>query len=155
MQTIDDLIGESPVFAGIEPEWRALVAGCGANVVFRPDEWLFREGAPADTFWLIRRGRVALQAHVPGRGDLTFETIEPGDVVGWSWLFPPYKWQYDSRAVDKVHAIAFDGACVRGWGDVDAAFGYELMQCFGKVIVDRLQHTRMRLIEVYGHHPRN
>jgi CRP/FNR family cyclic AMP-dependent transcriptional regulator len=155
MQTLDELIEESPVFAGMDESFRTLVAGCGANVVFRPDEWLFREGGRADTFWLLRRGRVALQVHVPGRGDLTFETIEPGDVVGWSWLFPPYEWQYDARAVDEVHAVVFDGECLRGKSEADHALGHELMRRFGKVIVDRLQHTRMRLIDVYGHHPRN
>lgn len=155
MQALDELLEESPVFAGLDPGWRTLIAGCGLTVVFRPDEWLFREGGAADTFWLLRRGRVALQVHVPGRGDLTIETIEPGDVVGWSWLFPPYVWQYDARTVDEVHAVAFDGECLRGKSEQDHALGYELMRRFGKVMVDRLQHTRMRLIDVYGHHPRN
>jgi CRP-like cAMP-binding protein len=155
MQKLEELIEESPVFVGLDPAWRSLVAGCGVNVVFRPGEWLFRQGGPADTFWLLRRGRVALQVHVPGRGDLTIETIEPGDVVGWSWLFQPYVWQFDARAVDEVHAVAFDGACLRGKSEADHALGHELMRRFGKVMVDRLQHTRIRLIDVYGHDPRD
>jgi CRP-like cAMP-binding protein len=155
MRKLEDLLDESPVFSGLDPAWRTLVAGCGANVVFPQGEWLFREGDAADTFWLLRRGRVALQVHVPGRGDVAIETIEPGDVVGWSWLFPPYRWQFDARAVEEVHAVAFDGACLRGKSEEDRALGHELMRRFGRVMVDRLQHTRLRLIDVYGNHSRD
>jgi CRP-like cAMP-binding protein len=155
MRSLEQLLEESTVFAGLDPARRSLIAGCGRNVVFAAGDHLFRQGEPADTFWLLRRGRVALLVHVPGRGDLTVETIEAGDVVGWSWLFPPYTWQYDARAVDDVHAIAFDGQCLRGKCDEDHALGYDLMRRFGSVMVDRLQHTRMRLIDVYGHHPRD
>lgn len=155
MRTLEDLLGESPVFAGLEPAHRALVAGCGRNVVVPAGQRLFREGERAETFYLVRSGRVALVIHVPRRGDLTVETIEAGDVLGWSWLFPPYTWHFDARAVEEVHAVAFDGACLRGKCDDDPVLGYELLRRFGKVMIDRLQHTRMRLIDVYGSQPRD
>ena len=121
MQTLDELVAESPIFAGLGQTQLELIAGCGSNVGFEAGRYLFREGDPADTFYLVRHGRVALETFVPGRGPLTIETVDAGDVVGWSWLFPPYRWHFDARALDVVRAVAFDGACLRGKCDDDPA----------------------------------
>jgi CRP/FNR family cyclic AMP-dependent transcriptional regulator len=150
MQTLAELIAETPVFAGLRPDDLTLLAGCARNVLFDEDAFLFREGEQADTFYVLRRGRVALELHTPDRGGLVIETIEPGDVVGWSWLFAPYRWHFDARAVSPVRAIAFDGACLRGKCEDDAALGYELMRRFAQVMIDRMQHARVRLMDVYG-----
>jgi CRP-like cAMP-binding protein len=150
MQTLDELVAENPVFRGLEAARLELISGCGRTARFGRGTRLFREGDPADTFFLVRRGRVALTTHVPGRGEITIETLEPGEVVGWSWLFEPYRWHFDARAVMDVAAIAFDGACLRGKCDGDPALGYELMRRFAQVMIDRLQHTRTRLLDVYG-----
>jgi len=150
MRTLEDVMAEGPVFAGLERPQLEFIAGCGRNVGFSHGDKLFREGDAADTFFLLRKGRVALTTHVPARGDLAIETIQPGDVVGWSWLFPPYEWHFDARAVDDVRAIAFDGACLRGKCDEDPALGYALLTRFTQIMIDRLQHTRTQLIDVYG-----
>lgn len=150
MENLAELIASSRVFAGMEDDDLALIAGCGQNVGFEEGELLFREGGNADTFYLVRRGRVALELHTPHQGGLVIDTADPGDVVGWSWLFPPYRWTYDARAAEKVRAIAFDGACLRGKCVEDPRLGYELMQRFAQVMVDRLQHARFRLVDVYG-----
>jgi CRP-like cAMP-binding protein len=150
LQTLDELVAASPLFAGLDPQHVELISGCGHIEPFARGDRLFREGDVADTFFLIRRGRVALATHVPGRGDVTIETLEPGEVVGWSWLFEPYRWHFDARAVEDVGAVAFDGACLRGKCDADAALGYELMRRFAQVMIDRLQHTRTRLLDLYG-----
>jgi CRP-like cAMP-binding protein len=150
MHTLDELIAEAPVFAGLPPDDLALIAGCARNVVFEEDGQLFREGEQADTFYLVRHGRVALELHAPDRGGLVIETIEPGEVVGWSWLFEPYRWHFDARATTQLRAVAFDGACLRGKCEEDKELGYELMKRFGHVMIDRLQHARVRLLDVYG-----
>jgi CRP-like cAMP-binding protein len=150
VQTLDELVAHTAVFSGLGDAQVDLIAGCGRIVVFDAGRRLFREGDPADTFFLIRRGRVALTTHVPARGEITIETLEPGEVVGWSWLFEPYRWYFDARAVEDVGAIAFDGACLRGKCDADPALGYELMRRFAQVMIDRLQHTRTRLLDLYG-----
>jgi CRP-like cAMP-binding protein len=144
------MLAETRLFAGMNAADVELVAGCGRNVGFEEDELLFREGDAADTFYFLRRGRVALELHAAGRGDLTIETVETGDVVGWSWLFPPYRCVFDARAVEPVRAVAFDGACLRGKCEEDPALGYELMKRFAQVMIDRLQHARVRLLDVYG-----
>jgi CRP/FNR family cyclic AMP-dependent transcriptional regulator len=150
MRTIDELVTESPIFDGLRHEQLELIAGCAWNVGFSAGERLFREGDPADTFYLVRRGRVALSTHAPARGDVVIETLDPGEVVGWSWIFPPYVWHFDARALDDVRAVAFDGACLRDKCESDPALGYELMRRFAGVMIDRLLHTRLRLLDLYG-----
>ncbi len=150
METLDELIAHAPVFAGLGSEDLTLIAGCAQNVGFDDGELLFREGEPADSFYVVRRGRVSLELHTPERGGLVIDTIEPGEVVGWSWLLEPYVWHFDARAAGPLRAIAFDGACLRGKCDDDKELGYELMKRFAQVMIDRLQHARVRLLDVYG-----
>jgi CRP-like cAMP-binding protein len=150
MQTLDELVAESPVFDGLSSEQLELIAGCGLITAVDAGERLFREGDPADSFYLVRRGRIALTTYVPGRGDVMIETLEAGEVIGWSWLFEPYRWHFDARAVENAGVIAFDGACLRGKCEADHALGYELMRRFAQVLIDRLQHTRTRLLDLYG-----
>jgi CRP/FNR family transcriptional regulator, cyclic AMP receptor protein len=150
MKTLDAIVAESPIFAGLDQAHLELIAGCAQNTGFDAGRYLFREGDPADTFYLVRHGRVLLETFVPGRGPLTIETIDEGDVVGWSWLFAPYRWHYDARALDMVRAVAFDGACLRGKFNDDKSLGYELLMRFSPVMVERLQATRLQLLDVYG-----
>jgi CRP/FNR family cyclic AMP-dependent transcriptional regulator len=147
---LDDVIADTSFFEGMTSDALALIAGCGSNVGFGPGEQLFREGEPADTFYVVRRGTVAIETFVPTRGAVTIETIEAGDVLGWSWVFPPHRWHFDGRAVTEVRATAFDGACLRGKCEADPALGYELMKRFAQVFSARLAATRLRLLDVYG-----
>ena len=151
MRTLDQVVLEARVFAGLGDAFAEQLAGCSQTAGFEAGETVFREGEPADTFYIVRRGRVALELYVPGRGALTIETIERGSVVGWSWLFPPYRWHFDARALTPVRATAFDGACLRGKADADPALGYDLMSRFARVMIERLQWTRLRLLDVYGY----
>jgi CRP/FNR family cyclic AMP-dependent transcriptional regulator len=150
MRTLDEVLAEVPLFRELGGERLELLAGCASNAHFDAGEMLFREGDAADTFYVIRGGTVALETFVPARGGMTIETIDAGEVVGWSWLFPPYRWHFDARAVSQVRATAIDGACLRGKCDDDPALGYDLMQRFAQVMIERLQWTRLRLLDVYG-----
>jgi CRP-like cAMP-binding protein len=150
MRTLDEEITDSPIFAGLERSQLELIAGCARNVHVPGDALLLGEGDPANIFYLIRRGSVALEVQAPGRGTLLIETLDPGDAVGWSWLFAPYRWQLDARAREPCSLIAFDGACLRGKVEQDHELGYQLMKRFAASLVDRLQATRMQLLDVYG-----
>jgi len=99
---------------------------------------------------VIRHGSVALEAFDPARGPIMIETIEPGEVLGWSWLFAPYTWHFDGRALTLVGALVFDGVCLRGKCEADPELGYEIMSRFAQVVIERLQWTRLRLLDVYG-----
>ena len=150
MQTIADQLAEIPFFAGLAPGEVETVAGCASNVHFDAGSVLFREGDQADTFFVVRHGSIAVETFVPARGSMTIETIEAGEVIGWSWLFPPYRWHFDARALTDVRATAFDGACLRGKCDADPVLGFDLMSRFAQVLIERLQWTRLRLLDLYG-----
>jgi CRP-like cAMP-binding protein len=153
MRTIDELIGESPVFTGLEQAHLELIAGCARNVHIEPGAMLMREGEPADRFFLIRHGVVALEVDAPGRGSLVVQTLHEGEVVGWSWLFAPYRWQNDGRAVASCSLVMFDGACLRGKCEDDHELGYQLMTRFAATVIERLQGTRLQLLDLYGRAP--
>jgi CRP/FNR family transcriptional regulator, cyclic AMP receptor protein len=150
VQTLEDLLAGVPLFDGVDAAAIEMIAGCGRNVAVAEGEHLFRAGETADQFYVVRHGSVALDLFVPARGPLVIETIEATDVVGWSWLFPPYRWHFDARAVEPVRATAFDGVCLRGKLDANPALGYDLMSRFAQVMIARLQATRVRLLDVYG-----
>jgi len=150
MRTLDALITESPVFQGLDDAELELIAGCASNIVFADGARMFREGDPADVFFLVRHGLVALDAYVPNRGQVTVETVGPGEIVGWSWLLPPYRWHFTGRAVEPVRAVQFDGACLRRKCDEDPLLGYDLLTRFSQVLIGRLQATRLQLMDVYG-----
>jgi len=149
-ESIAELLAEVPFLDGLGPDRLDLLAGCAGNVHFDAGEHLFREGDEADTFYVIRHGSVAIETFVAARGALAIETIGPGEVLGWSWLFAPYRWHFDARALVPVRATGFDGACLRGKCESDPALGYELMGRFAQVLIERLQWTRLRLLDVYG-----
>ena len=150
MQTFDELVAQSAVFSGLDEAQIDLIAGCGHIAVFDAGGRLFREGDPADTFFLIRRGRVAIETAVPARGAMTLETLGDGELVGWSWLVPPYRSAFGARAVDVAHVIAFDGACLRDKCESDPALGYDLLKVVATTFVRRLEDTRMRLLDLYA-----
>ena len=151
IRTVEALLVESRLFADLREEHLATIAGCTTTAHFDEGEYLFREGDPADTFYIVRSGTVALETHVPGRGPARLMTLHDEDVLGWSWLFPPYRWHFDARALQPVRALAIDGACLRQKSTNDHDLGYELMRRFAEVIVSRLQATRMQLLDVYHH----
>ncbi len=150
MKTIEDLVAEQSLFRDINPLHRELIAGCGRNKAFQDGQLLMKEGDDANEFFVIRRGKVLLTISTPGRGEAPVETLEAGEIVGLSWLFPPYKVQFDARAIGAVFTISFDGACLRGKCERDPAMGYELMKRFAQIMTSRLQATRLRMLDVYG-----
>ncbi len=149
-RTLAELVTAHPLLAGLPDDVVTRVAGCARNVSIRQDGLLMAEGDPADTFYLLRRGRVAIEVHSPGRGSIVIETVGAGGTVGWSWLVPPYRVEFDVRAVEPVGAIAIDGSCLREKAETDPAVGYLLMKRVASVLLERLQATRMRLLDLYG-----
>ena len=147
--TLEPISKKHPFFAGLDDAAIALISGCAKNVRFEAGTTLARQGEAADVFYLLREGRVAVAFPSP-QGEVTIQTLNAGDVVGWSWLMPPYEWQFDVKAVKQVRAIAMDGKCLRNKCEDDTGLGYELMKRLSRVMVERLQATRLQLLDVYG-----
>lgn len=151
IQTLEPILAEIPLFRGMEQEYVALLAGCAANVRLEPGQFLFRIGDDADGFWLVRQGQVSVEIHAPGRGALTIHTARDGDVIGWSWLVPPYQRHFDARAIVATRALRMDAKCLRDKFESDPRLGYELMSRFGRVVTQRLDSMALQLLDVYGH----
>ncbi|MEW6297049.1 MAG: cyclic nucleotide-binding domain-containing protein [Thermodesulfobacteriota bacterium] len=150
MQTLEPILAAHPFFQDLDPRHLQLVVGCASNVRFDAGQFIFREGEAANQFYLLRHGTVRLEIFVPERGPLIIQTLGAGDVLGWSWLFPPYRWHFDARAAALVRAIALDGKCLRTKCEDDHDLGYALVKRFAHVMMQRLQATRLQLLDVYG-----
>lgn len=151
MTTLADELATHRFFTDMDRASVDVLAGCGRNVVVPVGTAMIREGTDADVFWAIRAGRVSLGVNTPGRGLLVLETLHAGDILGWTWLFPPYRWHFDADALDDVHAVMFDAACLRQKCEADPALGFRLTQRFARVLDERLQAARMQLLDLYGH----
>jgi CRP-like cAMP-binding protein len=143
-------VSTHPFFAKLTGSQLATLAGDGTPVTYGPGERIFTEGGAADRFWLIETGSVALDMRVPGRGDQILETLVGGTVLGWSWLHAPYRWHFGAIARETTATVAFDAASVRRRCDADPALGYAILRCFTPVITQRLQATRLRVLDLYA-----
>ena len=149
-RSLESILIDVPMLEGLGEERIALLAGCARNVRFDQGAYLFHEDEPADSFYVVRHGSVAVEVYVPTRGSVAIETIDAGEVLGWSWLFEPYRWHFDARALTLVRATAFDGACLRRKCESDPGLGYALMGRFAQVLIERMQWMRLRLLDLYG-----
>ena len=149
VKDIRTLLVESPFFKGMADDHIDMMAGCGKLVNFKAGEFLLREGSEADTFYLIRDGDVAIESAVPAIGPMSVLRVSAGGITGYSWLFPPYRNHFDSRALTRVSAVALDGTCLRGKAEADHELGYHLMTRFAQVMLNRLQSARLQLLDVY------
>ena len=150
MESLAKVLKEHPFLKGMEERYIDLITGCASNVVFKKDEFIFREGDEANQFYFIRHGKIIIETYIPERGPMAIQTREEGDVTGWSWLVPPYRWHFDARAVELTRAIALDGKCLRGKLQDDHELGYELMRRFTIIMAERLEATRIQLLDMYG-----
>ncbi len=152
METLEPLLAEHPFFKALDEGYLNLVVGCASNARFAAGEFIGREGGDADNFYLIRHGQVSLQVAAPGRGTMVVQTLGEGDILGWSWLVPPYQWTIDVQAVSLTRAIALDGKCLRAKCEANHDLGYELLKRFTQIMVQRLETTRIQLLDIYGTH---
>ncbi|MFG2310870.1 cyclic nucleotide-binding domain-containing protein [Streptomyces sp. NPDC048566] len=134
----------------MEPEHRARLMCLAREVSFPAGTPLFDEGGRADRFWVVRTGTVTLDVHVPGRRPTVLDTLGPGDLVGWSWRFPPWIWQAGAASVTPVRAWEFDAASVRARCAADPEFGRGIGLWVGRVVALRLHAARLRLLDLYA-----
>jgi CRP/FNR family transcriptional regulator, cyclic AMP receptor protein len=144
----DDLAGVS-VLNRLNAAERVTVASTARDLEIAEGTRLFEEGQEAVGCWLIRSGQVALQTSVPGRGQVVVQTLGPGDVLGWSWLVPPYQWHFTATAQGPVTAVWLDTARLHALADLDPALGHHLALGLLEVLLARLQSTRSRLLDLY------
>jgi len=151
IEGIEQIIDKHAFFQSMSESSRRLIAGCASNAVFRTGQLIFQEGEPAEHFYLLRHGSVALELYLPGHQPLVVDTLGDGEILGWSWLVPPYRLRNDARAIGLVRAIRIDALCLRNKCAVDHGLGYEFYHRFLPVIADRLAAAQLQMLDIYGH----
>ncbi len=146
------MLANQPFLTGMAERQLQVLLQHSMPAAFKADEFIFYEGDPANRFYLILEGRVSLESPIEEvggfrSGAVQIQTVGKGDVLGWSWLFPPYYWHFDARAVTPVKAIFFYGTALREEGERDHDFGYELMKRLSQIVIARLQMTRRQIVK--------
>lgn len=137
---------------GLHPDFLAHLAEVARFVEFQSGQFILRQGALASEFYLIRSGKVTVELFSGEGGPVVIQTLSEGDVLGWSWLIPPYHWKFDARAVESTQAIVLDGNILKKAFQEFPAFGFEILQRFTRVISDRLEAERLKLVNLYAAH---
>jgi CRP/FNR family transcriptional regulator, cyclic AMP receptor protein len=140
------IIGAEPLLRGLPPDQIALLTATARRVSLPLNHRLFEEGGPADRFWIIDAGQVALDMLEPGVGPITIATLGRGDVVGLSWRVPPYQWQFGAVCTQPVRAFEFDARGVRAACAANPELGHAMAMRFMTIAIRRLQTTRTRLL---------
>jgi CRP/FNR family transcriptional regulator, cyclic AMP receptor protein len=142
---LESAVAAHPFLAGIDPAHLRLLADCAVRCQFRPGQVIFRKGDTANRFYLIESGKVALESSA-GDQVIRIEEVGSGDLLGWSWIFPPFVWHFDARAIEPTTAIFLYGI-LREHCEADPALGYVLFKRMSEVMMRRLQAARVKLSE--------
>ena len=147
-ETLEKTLEEHPLFRGMKAQHIRTIVESATVVRFEPGDVIFEEGEPAHHCYVIRTGKVALQLVSYRIEPFTLMTLEEGDIIGWSWLFPPYRWKFTARALTVIRAISLDAGSVRARCDEDHDLGYELMKRFAQVIENRVEALSVHIVAV-------
>jgi CRP-like cAMP-binding protein len=137
-----------PFLAGMDRTQLALLTDCAMVTHFKKGQTVLREGEFANRFYLVESGKVVLESGAGFSEPLILETITAGDLLGWSWMFPPYVWQFSARSVEPTTAIFFYGTILREHCEKDHSLGYELFKRMSAVMAKRLQAARQRMLSL-------
>jgi CRP/FNR family cyclic AMP-dependent transcriptional regulator len=149
-EDLNEDIAAHPFLLGLSEHHVRLLADCAVRVTFQSGDVLFREGETANRFYLIERGEVVLESNTSASEVVTIDTIGNGDLLGWSWLFPPYEWRFTARATKPTTAMFFYGTILREYCEKDHTLGYELLKRMSEVMTRRLQAARGKLLEAHA-----
>ncbi len=141
-------IAAHPFVTGMSSHHLELLARCATKKRFNVGEVIFRAGEPAHGFYLLESGMIALEGSIMDHGPIATDIVRAGEPLGWSWLFPPYRWHFDARAIEATTVIFFDGDSLRQHYDEDLTLAHDLSQRICQVMAHRLQATRRKLIEM-------
>lgn len=150
MESHESILAALPLFKGLKPEQIRQIAACADVAQYEAGQFLGREGEPAEWFWVVRQGHIALETHAPARGPLTVQTVSTDDVIGWSWLIPPHVLRFDVHALTAARTLRIDGKCLREKCASDHELGHALVERVAQVLVRRMEAMSMQLMDLYG-----
>ena len=146
-QELVKALGDHAFLRGLAPAHLAELSRLTQQITLSAGQFLGREREAAVAFYLLQSGRVAVEVQKPGRGAVRVKVVGPGDIVGWSWLVPPYRWHFDARVLDSVQALALDAEALRRKCDADHELGYQLLKRLIAVVGSRLAATQEHVLD--------
>ena len=149
MDQIEQILTEHPFFKDISPAMLEKIRGLSTEEMFDADQYIIRAGQPANAFYIIEYGLVSLEIYVPNRGPVTVERIDDNDVLGWSWLYAPRKWQFDARAMEETRMLVIDADKFYALIHSDPQLGFVVFKRISMVMSHRLQTARRKMLEIY------
>ncbi len=144
-----DELERHPFLEGLSHAHLRSLAGCALHACFPAGNYLSREGARVSSFFLINTGHVAVEIHSASKGVVPIQTLGAGEILGWSWLIPPYQWQFDARAIDDVEAFVLDARALRERCESHHDLGYQILLRLVRVMTERLTVARVQLLDLY------
>lgn len=150
MKKMIDILSEHAFFRDLPKDDLDFISGCAKNVVFKENQVIANRGSPANEFYLIQEGQVAITLNISGQKTFILNTLGAHDILGWSWLIPPYEWTFSAHAMQTTRAIEINGACLRNKCDHDTRLGYELLRRLVGVLVSRVDAAHLHILDVYG-----
>lgn len=150
MENQESVLREHAFFRDLDPKFIKLIASGAQNRRYSASTYLFHDGEEANDFFLISKGRVDIEIPVQGDPAIVLQSVEEGDILGWSWLLPPYFWHFDARAQEETTVIVLDGRFIRAECEKNHTLGYEMLKRFSRIMERRLEATRLQLLDVYG-----
>jgi len=149
VNSLESVIKEHPFFHEFPKAQLKLITSCARNVEFPEGHFIVLEGDAANEFYFIRKGSVSVELVIPERGPTTMQTIGEGEILGWSWVSPPYRWHFNAKALKPTKALVFDAKCLRAKCEANHDLGYEMLKRFASLITARLDATRLQLLDIY------
>jgi CRP-like cAMP-binding protein len=148
-ESMDTRVALHPFLAGMNHTQLALLTDCAMAAHFKPGQIVFHEGEPANRFYLLESGNAVVESGEGFGEPVVVETIGAGDLLGWSWMFPPYVWHFTARAVEPTEAIFFYGTILREYCERDPSLGYQLFKRMAPVMLRRLQAARKKMLALH------
>lgn len=140
-----------PFLAGMNRRQLALLSDCAIEARFKNGQTILLEGERANRFYLVETGKVILESGAELGERVVIETIGAGDLLGWSWMFPPHTWHFTARAVAPTTTIYFCGEILRQYCERDHSLGFELLKRMSVVMTRRLQAARKKMVSIHEH----
>ena len=149
-QAIEDYVSKHPFFSGLDDNFIKFLSNSATELQIKKGEVLFKQGDHADKFFLLRNGQVSIQVPALVGPTLEVQTLGKDQVLGWSWLIPPYRWNFLARAVEDSELLQFDGITILAHCGEDPKFGYELFRCFAALMSERLDAARQKMMDQWN-----
>ncbi|NNE63268.1 MAG: cyclic nucleotide-binding domain-containing protein [Gammaproteobacteria bacterium] len=149
-QTIEDYLSNHPFFSGLDDNFLKFLADSATELTIKKGDVLFRQGKPADAFYLLRQGQISIQVPALVGPSLEIQHLGQNQLLGWSWLIPPYRWNFLARAEEDSKLLQFDGNAILTRCEEDNQFGYELFKRFASLMSERLDAARQKMMDQWN-----